>query len=193
MQNSVICTSMTSLYGFQHSSAFFSFKTATLRPDLQVCMGPILRLWFWAHITACLAQEYKVYIGCSPHLWFCACKTAWLAPEELVSMGSSSFCMQKSDFWGRITTLYGSQTTPVVFCMQYSVISTRITCLYLSQCFLHAKQLLFDQNYKSLWVPALTCCFVHEKSDFWGRITTLYWSQPSSVVFACKTETSGAE
>ena len=169
MQNSVICTSMTSLYGFQHSSVFFSCKTATLRLDLQVCMGPRLHLLIWAHITACLAQE------------------------ALVSMGSSSFCMQKSDFWGRITTLYGSQTTPVVFCMQYSVISTRITCLYLSQCFLHAKQLLFDQNHKSLWVPALTCCFVHEKSDFWGRITTLYWSQPSSVVFACKTETSGAE
>ena len=29
--------------------------------------------------------------------------------------------------------------------------------------FLHAKQRLFDQNYKSLWVPGLTCRFVHAK------------------------------
>ena len=163
MQNSVICTSMTSLYGFQHSSVFFSCKTATLRLDLQVCMGPRLHLWFWAHITACLAQEYKVYMGCSPHLWFCASNTAWLAPEALVSMGSSGFCMQKSDSRGRMTTLCGSQTALVVFCMQYSVISTRITCLYLSQWFLHAKQRLLEPNYNSLWVPDHTCRFLHVK------------------------------
>ena len=41
--------------------------------------------------------------------------------------------MQNSDFWSRITYLYGSQTSPVVLCMQYSVISTRTTCLYGSQ------------------------------------------------------------
>ena len=29
--------------------------------------------------------------------------------------------------------------------------------------FLHSKQQLFDQNYKSLWVPGLTCRFVHVK------------------------------
>ena len=29
--------------------------------------------------------------------------------------------------------------------------------------FFHAKQRLLDQNYKSLWVPDLTCRFVHEK------------------------------
>ena len=37
--------------------ALISCKTATLRPDLQVCMGPRPHLWVWAHITACLAQE----------------------------------------------------------------------------------------------------------------------------------------
>ena len=141
--------------------------------------------------------------------------------------------MQNSDFWTRITNLYGS---PVVLCMQYSVISTRNTCLYWSQtlsvvfacktapfgaelqlsmcprlhlwfwahittcltqeykdymcssprlwfcacktatlalellvsmgpsphlCFLHTKQRLLDQNNKSLWVPDITCRFVH--------------------------------
>ena len=29
--------------------------------------------------------------------------------------------------------------------------------------FLHAKQRLLDQNYKSLWVPDLTCLFVLAK------------------------------
>ena len=29
--------------------------------------------------------------------------------------------------------------------------------------FLHAKQRLFDQNYKSLWVQDVTCHFVHAK------------------------------
>ena len=37
--------------------ALISCKTATLRPDLQVCMVPRPHLWVWAHITACLAQE----------------------------------------------------------------------------------------------------------------------------------------
>ena len=38
--------------------------------------------------------------------------------------------MQNSDFWTRITDLYGSQRSPVVLCMQYSVISNRNTFLY---------------------------------------------------------------
>ena len=58
---------------------------------------------------------------------FCDCNAARLVPELLVPMGPSPylrFCVQKSDFWSRITSLYGTQTTPVVLCMQDSVIST---------------------------------------------------------------------
>ena len=75
-------------------------------------------------------------MGPRHHLSFCACNTAWLAPELLVPMVPTlicGFCIQNSDFWSRITKLYGSQTSPVVLCMQYSVISTGITCLYGSQ------------------------------------------------------------
>ena len=118
--------------------------------------------------------------------------------------------MQNNDFWTRITSLYGSQTSPVVLCMQNSAIGIRITSLCGSQTspvvlcmqnsvpsiritslpssvvfacktatfgperqvsmgpsthqwFLHAKQQLLDQNYKSLWVPDLTCLFVYTK------------------------------
>ena len=124
--------------------------------------------------------------------------------------------MQNSDFWIRITSLYGSQTSPKVFRNQNSDFSTRIASLYGSQTspmvfgiqnrdfrtriaslygsqpssavfafktatlppellvsmgpsphlwFLHAKQRLLDQNYKSLWVADHTCRFVHAKQS----------------------------
>ena len=50
--------------------------------------------------------------------------------------------------------------------------------------FLHAKQRILDQNFKSLWVPALICDFCMPNSEFWPRITSLYVSQTSSVVLS---------
>ena len=124
------------------------------------------------------------------------------------------FCMQNSDLWTRITSLYGSHTWPVILCIYNSMISTRITrlygfqpssvvlwiqksdlittiaCVYGSQTspaifafktallaselivfmgpsphvwFLDAKQRLLDRINKSLWVPGITCRFVHAK------------------------------
>ena len=150
--------------------------------------------------------------------------------------------MKNSDFWNRITYLNGSQTSPVVLWMQYSVISTRITCLYGHQplsmvfaCktetfgtelqvsmgprphlwFLNANQRHLDRINKSLWVPHLTCHFVHAKRrdlhqndygfqpssvvlcmqncGFRIRLTSLYGSKTPHVVFACKTAPSGPE
>ena len=130
--------------------------------------------------------------------------------------------MQNGDFCIRITSLYGTQTSPMVFCIQNSDFRTRITCLYRCQTspmfffafkratlapelqlsmgpsphlwFLHAKQPLLDQNYKSLWVPDFTYVFFcFQKSDISTRIASLYGSQPSSVGFACKTVTFVSE
>ena len=99
--------------GWSPHLCFFSpLKTATLGPDLQVCIGP------------------------RPHLWFCTCKTATLGLELQVSVGPNptcDFCMQNSDFWSRITSLYESQTWPVVLCIYKSLLSIRITSLYGSQ------------------------------------------------------------
>ena len=120
MQNSDFWSRITTIYVSQLSSVVFAYTTAHFGPEFQVCMGPRLHLWFWAHITACLTQEYKDYMCSSPRLWFCACKTATLALELLVSMGPRPHL-----------------------------------------CFLHAKQRLLDQNNKSLWVPDITCRFVH--------------------------------
>ena len=69
---------------------FFAYKTATLGPELQVSMGP------------------------RPHPRFFAFKTATLAASLYGFQPSSVvLCMQNSDFWIRITSLYGSQTSPV--------------------------------------------------------------------------------
>ena len=83
---------ITSLYGSQPSFVVIASKTETLGQELLVSMGP------------------------RPHLSFCACKTTRLAPEILISMGPNPhlwFLHAKQDFWIRITSLYGSQTSPV--------------------------------------------------------------------------------
>ena len=104
--------------------------------------------------------------------------------------------------------------------MQNSDFSTGIASLFGPSpllCFLHAKQWLLDQNYKSPRVSDPTCRFCMQNSvisaritslyapqtspmvfciqncDFSTGIASLYGSQPSSVVFACKTATLGPE
>ena len=66
----------------------------------------------------------------------------------------------------RINSLYGSQTSPVILCMQNKVISIRITSLYGSQpsfVIFACKTATLGTELQSLWVPDLTCRFVHEK------------------------------
>ena len=112
MQNSVLSTRIKRLYGFQPSSEVFACKPTTFGPKLHVPMGPRTHLWFSACKTACLASDLLVSMGPSPHLWFLQAKQRLLDPNK---------------------TFYGNQTSPVVLCRQYSVISIRKTCLYGSQ------------------------------------------------------------
>ena len=122
--------------------------------------------------------------------------------------------MQNSGFWTTKTSLYGSQTSPVIICFQNSVISIRKSSLYVSQpssVVFGCKTSSFGPAYKSLWVQDPTCGFCMQNSDFWTTITSLYgtptwpvvlcmyisvlsirntslyWFQSSSVVFASKT------
>ena len=60
---------------------FCACKTATLGPDLQVCIGLCPHLLVLSTHNSGLAQEYQDYTGSSPHLWFCACKTSILGQE----------------------------------------------------------------------------------------------------------------
>ena len=108
------------------------------------------------------------------NLSFCACKTAWFALEWQVYMGSSPhlcFSMQNSDFVTRLTSLYGSQISPVVLSTHNRVLSTRVKRLY-----------GFQPS------PVVLCM---QNINFSTWITSLYGSQPSSEVFACKPATFG--
>ena len=139
-------------------------------------MGSSAHLQFCAFKTEALGPILHVSMGPRPPLRFYACKTACLASELLLSRVPaiiSGFCTQNSDFWTRITSLYGSQISTVVLCMQYSVISTRITSLHGSQT-----------------SPVILC---KQNSVISIRITGLYGSQPACVVFACKTASFGPE
>ena len=103
-------------------------------------------------------------------------KTTWLASELLVSIVPAlvcGFCMQNSDFWIRITSLYGCQTSPVDLWMQNNVLRSRMTLVYWCQ-----------SSFGALFI---------QKSDFSIRLTSLYGSQPSFVAFACKKGTLGPE
>ena len=105
----------------------------------------------------------------SPHLWILTAKQ-WLLDQHtsLYRYQTSPvvLCIQNGDLRAKIARLYGSQTSPVNFCMQNSMPSTRMTSLYWSQpssVVYACKTSTFGPAYKSLWVPDLTCRFVHAK------------------------------
>ena len=81
--------------------------------------------------------------------------------------------MQNSDINTRITSLYGSQTSPVDLWMQNSALRTRMTLVY--------------------WFQSSSVVLCIQNSYFSNRISSLYGSQPSFVVFACKRATLGPE
>ena len=108
-------------------------------------------------------------MGRSPHLLLCAFKTANLAPELQVSICPRPhlcICACKTAYLPP-AILVSIGPSPHLW-------------------FLNAKQRLSDQNYKSLWVPALICGFCIRKSDFTTRIRSLYGTQPSSVVLCIR-------
>ena len=154
-------------------------------------MGSSPHLWFCACKTATLAHELLVSIGPSTHLWFLHAKQQLLDQHASLYGYQTSpvvLCIHNSVINTRITTFYWFQLSSVVLCIQNSVLRTKIACLYGSQpscvvfgcktatfglelqgsvgqrphlLFLHAKLRLLDQNNKSLWVPDMTCHFVH--------------------------------
>ena len=137
-------TRMTTLYGFQPFTCGFGCKTA----------------WF--------APEWQDYIASSHHLWFCACKTAPLGLELQVSVGQRPhlcFFMQNSDFMTRLTSLLGFQPLHLWFCACKAATLAHELLVSMGPSphlwFLQAKQRLLVQNNKSLWVPDMSCHFVH--------------------------------
>ena len=105
--------------------------------------------------------------------------------------------MQNSVISTRITSLQGSQTSPVVLCMQNNVISIRITSLYGYQpsfvIFACKTASLGPELRVSMGPRPHLCFFCIQNGDFSTRIAGLYGWQPSSVVFAGKTASFWSE
>ena len=105
--------------------------------------------------------------------------------------------MLNSAFWTRITSLYGSHTSPIVLCMQNSVICTRMICLYglqTSSVVLGSHNSVLSTRIKRLYClqPSPVVLWMQNRG-FRTRITSLGRSKTPPVVFACKTATSGPE
>ena len=150
----------------------------------------------------------------SPHLWFLNEKQRlWTRITNLYGSQTSPvvLCMQYSVISTRITCLYGSQPLSMVSGCTTATFGADLQLSMgprhdLSVCgcktawlasevlvsmgpsphvwFMHAKQLILDQNFKSLWVPALICGFCIPYSEFWPRITSLYASQTSPTILS---------
>ena len=107
-QTSAFWIRITSLYGSQTSPVVLCMQNSFIMTGINSLYG---------------SKRITLY---GSHLSLCACKTTRLTSELLVCMGPSlqagGFCMQNCDFMTRITSLYGSQTSPVVLCMQNSFI-----------------------------------------------------------------------
>ena len=115
---------------------FFTFKTATLAPELQVTMVPCLHLWFLHPKLRLYDLKYKSLLA--PHLTHVFCiQNSDFSPRVASHYGSQPssvvLCTHNGGIITRINSLYWSQTSPVILCKQSNMISTRITSLHGSQ------------------------------------------------------------
>ena len=195
MQNSVICTWMTSVYEFQPSSALFFMQNSDFRTRLKSLHWSYTSSVVLSTHNSVLSTRIKGLNG--------------FQPSTVVS------CMQISDFNTRMASLYGFQLSSVVLFMQNSDFKTNLYWSQPSSVVFACKTATFGPAYKSLWVQDITCRFVHAKqrdehlnhlslyvpalicgfcmqnNTFWTRITSLHGSQTSYVIFAYKTSTFG--
>ena len=104
--------------------------------------------------------------------------------------------MQNSDFSTRIASLYGSQPASVVFAFKTETLAPE---LQISKgpsshlCFLLAKQRLLGQFISLYWSQTTAVVLLMPNNVISIRITSLFGSLSSSVLFACKTATMGPE
>ena len=137
MQKIVLRSRMTLVYWSQPSSVVYACKTAPFGSELQVSMGPRLRLLICECKIMCLHPEWRLSISPRPHLcFFCIHNSVFssrIASLYGSQLSSVVLCIHNRDIMTRISSLSGSQTSPVVLCMQNNVISIRITSLYGAQ------------------------------------------------------------
>ena len=168
MQNSDLWTRMTILYGFQPPSVFFFMQNSDFMTRLTILYGSQTSSVVLNTHNSVLSIRKKRLYGFQP-------------PPVVL-------CTQKRDFSTRITSLYWSQPLselfackPVTFgpklhvsvdprnhlwfsawktaCLASEILVSMDPSPHLR--LLHANQRLLDPNNKSLWVPDITCRFMH--------------------------------
>ena len=81
--------------------------------------------------------------------------------------------MQKSDFWIRITSLYGSQASPVVYACKTATLGPEIQVSIgprPHQWFFSIQNSAFSTRIASLYVVlALICGYVHSKQRYYDQ------------------------
>ena len=143
MQNSDFSTRITSLYGSRPTSVVFARKAATLGSELDVSMGPRLHLWFFCIQNSDFSTKIASLYWSQPSSVVLCITTATLWPELIVSIGPR-LCFACKTTWLASELLVSMGPSPHLW-------------------FLHSKQRLLDQNYKSLLVPDFACWFVNAK------------------------------
>ena len=146
IQNSAFSIRITSLYGSQPSTVVFACKTAAFGSEILVSMGSRHHQCFFCIENSAYSTRIASLYGSQPTSVVFACKTATFGPELQVSMGT------RYHLW-----FFAFKTATLALELQVS----NNPCPHLW--FLHAKQRLFDENYKSPRVPDLTCRFEHVK------------------------------
>ena len=146
MQNSVIRTRISSLYGSQASSVVLSTQNCVLHTRIK-------RLYWFppSPVVLCIQNsDFRTRITS-----LCGSQTSPVI-----------FCLQNSMISIRITSLHGSQPSRVVFeCKTVTLGPDLQVCMgpIPHLCFLDAKQSDLHQNDKTILLPAITCGFVHVK------------------------------
>ena len=94
-------------------------------------------------------------------------------------------CIQNSAFWIRITSLYGSQTWPLICEFKTAFLDPEWRLsngLSLHLWFSAFETATLRPEYSCISVPALICGFCMQNCDFRTRNASLYWSQTSPVI-----------
>ena len=148
--------------------------------------------------TLTLASDLLDSMGASPHLWVSHAKLRSLGPELQFSMGPSTspmfFCIQNSDFSNQNCKSLCVPSPNLWFCafttatLWPELIVSMGPRLHLSFCACKTACLAPESLVTMGPRPHLSFCAC-KTSMISIRITSLYWSQPSFVVFVCKTAT----
>ena len=172
----MISTRITIFTGCQPSSVVLCIQNSALRTKIACLYETQPSCVFFGWKTAPFGLELQGSVCQKPHLLF---------------------LHAKFDFWTRITSLYGSQTLPVVLCMENSNFTTRLTILNGSQtssAVLSTHNSVLNRRTKNIyWFQTSPVVLYLQNSDFRTRITSFCGSKTQPVDFECKTATSGPE